>query len=199
MASREFQCANCGYLFNTEHPYYSEDFARAFEFYNVKVAVSWCLHCNYISEYRPKKLLGLIPTANYVYINSFPIEKLFDKDYYNQRMDEHGGLFGFHIMRMIWHSIDAREKMKNGDAHSFAHTIHSLMNKVPPIYAATAILGVSNTHKSIPLENQIEFGIYQRADDWNFLQKSIDILNENQDWNNCEAVKEILISAQSKM
>ena len=196
MRVRNFQCSNCGYLYNTEHPYYSEDFATAI-LSSKKIAVSWCLHCNYISEYRPHKYLGIIPTSKMKLKKSFHLKDLNKQEYFGAQMDHLGGLFGFHVHRMIWHAIDKRARLIHAPDSSIEDTLYELLNRVPPLSAAVAILAVSNTAKSVSLEDQIELGIYQNVDEYDFRGRVMEILEPFKDWPNQSTVMQILSEAPS--
>lgn len=195
MGERNLQCSNCGHLHSTEHNYYSEDFAYAI-LRKRQIALSWCRHCCHITEYRQRKLFGLIPTAQAVVTNNYHLNDLFNQDYHGDEMDSRGGIFQFHVHRMIWYSIEAYAKLSRGENASIKDTLELLLEKVSPLSAAFAILGVSNTSRSIALEEQIEYGIYQSSTQYDFISQAKAALESNPEWINSSQVLEILTEAK---
>lgn len=197
MGERNLQCANCGHFFSSEHPYYSEDFASVY-FREQRIIVSWCLHCSFVSEYHQVKILGLIRVPYMKLTKTYHLQELINQDHWKAEVGSRGGLFGFHVLRMIWHSIDARAKLENGSKHELIHTLTELLNRLPPLYAAFAILAVSNTDQSVTLEEQIEQGLVQRYIDRDFREQIECLLQKNETLSNQAAVLEILGQAAKR-
>lgn len=194
---RDIQCAHCGHYFNSDHPYFSEDFARAF-LEGVNIGISWCLHCGHVSEYRQKKVLFVkLPSLGLT--GTYPILDLKDKDYFGAPFGRMGGLFGFQVLRMIWHSVNARAKIESGPAHTPITTLRELLVRVHPFMAAMAILAVSNTNQSLQLEEQIQFAVYSSEIDWGFVDEMRKLLEGDAELPNKEIALDVLNEASKKV
>lgn len=185
---QSIKCPNCGYISKAENPYYSKDYASVF-WDAQKLHIFWCSNCSYITETKEQKRLALFP---YNVSKSFPLNKLFEKDYFNLQMNSLGGLLGFHVHRMIWHSIDDRSRFENGKAHNEKSTIELLFDKLNPLSIATAIWAVSNTRASVSLEDQLEMSIYQKSDILDYALQAQEIISEEKNWQNQKLVLQIL-------
>ncbi len=195
-ASRDLQCAHCGHYFNSDHPYFSEDFARAV-LLGRNIAVSWCLHCGRISEYRQARFL-FFKTPFLQLSRIYPVEDLLGQEYFGASFGAMGGLFGFHVLRMIWHSVDARARLDHGLEHTPLRTMEELLRRLPPPHVAFAVLAVSNTVHSLRLEEQLELGVYQSDSLGVLMEQAMQLLRDSPTLPDRDVVLEILTDAKRR-
>lgn len=196
MSKRNAQCPKCGILQNTEHDYYTEDFALAI-LHSQNIILSWCRNCSHIAEFKIKRLLGVFGPPKMRLTDVYHLDDLRKKDYAEEEMNELKGIFNFHVHRMIWYSIDSHAKLEFGTSYSRLKTLEYLLANVNPISAAVCILAVSNTNQSVSLEDQLLFATYMSTDDWNFKEQIVDLLKESEHLKNRDLVLEILSEAKS--
>ncbi len=160
MTNRNLQCANCGHLFSDEHPYYSEDFASYYSRSPI-FALTWCYHCSYVTSYTQPLLAKIIRTPALKVKKTLPINKIDEEPLYKVRENEMGLFAGAHLMRMVWHCLNARIDLENSEnSDNMESAVHLAMEKLSPREVA---LMVSVTHRApefVPLELQIEEGAY---------------------------------------
>jgi hypothetical protein len=195
-ATRNLQCAHCGHYFNSDHPFFSEDFARAV-LLGRNIGISWCLHCGRISEYRQAKFL-FFKTPFLQLSRTYPVEELLGQEYFGASFGAMGGLFGFHVLRMIWHAVDTRARLNHGLEHTPLRTMEELLRRLPPPHVAFAVLAVSNTAHSLRLEEQLELGVYQSKSLSVLMEQAMQLLRDTPTLPHRDVVLEILTDARRR-
>ncbi len=164
MTTRNSQCSNCGHLFSDEHPYYSEDFAGWYSRHS-SFLLRWCYHCSYVSSYVRPTFIKVIKLPGLRLKNSIPIGSVDNEPLWKTEDKELGLFAGSHLMRMVWHCLNARIELEQGESESKENVVHLALEKLPPREVALMIFVTSHGREIIPLEQQIQVRcIYKRLD-----------------------------------
>lgn len=159
MTTRNSQCPNCGHLFSDEHPYYSEDFAGWYS-QRPSFALRWCYHCTFVSSYVQPTYLKVIKLPGLRLKGSVPIRNV-DNEPLWKTEDKKLGLFaGAHLMRMVWHCLNARIELEHGESESKEDVVHLALEKLPPREVALMVFVTAHSREIVPLEEQIQEGAY---------------------------------------
>ncbi len=159
MTTRNSQCSNCGHLFSDEHPYYSEDFAGWYSRHS-SFLLRWCYHCSYVSSYVRPTFIKVIKLPGLRLKNSIPIGSVDNEPLWKTEDKELGLFAGSHLMRMVWHCLNARIELEQGESESKENVVHLALEKLPPREVALMIFVTSHGREIIPLEQQIQEGAY---------------------------------------
>ncbi|HSS50489.1 MAG TPA: hypothetical protein VLX28_16255 [Thermoanaerobaculia bacterium] len=159
MSKRDAQCANCGHFYSTEQPYYSEDFACYFS-PGPAFSLTWCFHCTYTSIHNRPWFLRIVGAPFLRLKATLPTNLISDHPFWLAK-DDYMGLFaGAHLLRMIWHCLIARTALDRGDANQEESAMHLALKKLPPSKVALMALMTAKAPEIIPLEQQIQEGLY---------------------------------------
>ncbi len=159
MTTRHSECPNCGHLFSDEHPYYSEDFAA---WYSIQPSflLQWCYHCTYVSSYVQPSFIKFIKLPVLRLKCSVPIRSVDDEPLWKTE-DKKLGLFaGAHLMRMVWHCLNASIELEHGESESKENVVHLALKKLPPREVALMIYVTSLARDNVPRKQQIQEGVY---------------------------------------
>jgi hypothetical protein len=161
MSKGDAQCANCGHLYSTEQPYYSEDFACYFS-HGPVFSLTWCFHCTHISIHNRPWFLRIVGAPFLRLKVTLPTNLISDHPLWRAK-DEYMGLFaGAHLLRMIWHCLIARAALDHGDANQEEEeaAMHLALKKLPPSEVALMAIMTAKAPEIVPLEQQIQEGLY---------------------------------------
>ena len=71
-----------------------------------------------------------------------------------------GGFAGAHLMRMVWHCLNARSVLDFGEANKQEAAMHLALRKLPPREVALMAFITAQANQIVPLEQQLQEGMY---------------------------------------
>ncbi|MBM0104724.1 hypothetical protein JM946_08195 [Steroidobacter sp. S1-65] len=151
-------CAHCGHSFTEPYGYFSVDFAR---YYSRKplCLFSWCFQCSHITVARQPWYFRLVRMPLCKVQRTLPSSALVDLPRCEANDPEAGTFVGSHLMRMVWHCVNARVAAERGhEDHEAA--LHLALEKLAPREVALMIMMTVAARRLIPLEQQIQEGMY---------------------------------------
>ena len=164
MSDHSWQCPKCGYFFDVNaNPYFSADHASYFSDSPV-FQITWCFHCTSVSFYERPFLAKVLRAPVLRHSSTLDMSEARSNPLFLVK-DRSMGLFaGAHVLRMVWHCLSAQVKLEHGEDGYQERTVHLGMRKLPPEDFALMVVITSQARIVVPLEQQIQEGMYLEDD-----------------------------------
>lgn len=186
------QCGHCGYFYDGEPTFYSEDYARYYIESPITI-INWCFHCTRVSVLKQSKMMGLIPTNSMKYVAVMTVDQFIPSEY-GTIQDYEVSMVGPQLLRLIWLSLlQHQSETKDSKEHFLAFKL--CLEKFSPLTIASMLFVIKNYQGFASLERQLYEGTYMQhqytqyvIDDWlsriqshpkyHFIKEQLDNLNQ---------------------
>ena len=177
MVNPNTQCAHCGHAYYVDNPYYSEDFAAYFSRRPI-FSLRWCFNCSHVLTYRATSVFIRMIGGPHLRFNTASRLETVDQNSFWHKKDPALGLFaGAHLMRMVWHCLNARAAVmlgsaEDGDASNRRRhpefALELAMSRLPPREVALMVAMTVHESQIIPREQRIQEGtsLHSGANPW---------------------------------
>lgn len=171
MAEPNAKCNHCGYAHYVDHPYYSEDYAAYFSRRPI-FSLRWCFNCSYVMTYvATSAFIRLIGGPHLKFKVANQLSTIEHNSFWHAKDSELGLFAGAHLMRMVWHCLNARAAIMMNAEEEDSHpelAMSLAASKLPPREVALMAALTIHAPRIIPREQQIQEGksLHHRVDPW---------------------------------